>query len=197
MPRLAVPTRPVIRESLASAGVPLGHLWLTLVVRRSMARSEFIREQLSITRALVKFIRDHGGTVDADLLACLGALERDDIDSAVRHARGVKPHGMGGVTDWWPTAIHESETPAYNAQVLRALTNEWCRMMSFSFDELDRVRRDLQVGELDARVNSKGYVLCPFCHKTFSSASSTSWDGSRHVTCGVRLRLVSAERVAT
>ena len=162
-----------------------------------MARPDFIREQLSATKALIKFLDDHQGGVDGDLKACLRALEREDIDTAVRHARLVKPWGMGSLTDWCPKVSESLETREYNEAVLHALVAHWCSRMSLSFDELDRVQRDFQVGELDARVNSKGYVLCPFCHKTFSSASSTSWDGSRHVTCGVRLRLVSAERSST
>ncbi len=35
MPRLAVSTRYVFRESLAWAGVPFGHLWLTCIVVRA------------------------------------------------------------------------------------------------------------------------------------------------------------------
>ena len=127
----------------------------------------------------------------------LVALEKGDIDLAVRHARGVKPHGMGGITDWWPSAIHENETPEYNALVLPSLINEWIRMMSFSFDELDRAQRDLQVGELEAKKKPDGQVLCPFCRKIFSTTSATSWDGSRHVTCGVRLRFVSVKKFQT
>jgi hypothetical protein len=162
-----------------------------------MARPDFIREQLSATRALIKFLDDHQVGVDGDLQACLSALEREDIDTAVRHARLIKPWGMGSLTDWCPPVVQPLETREHNTAVLHALVAYWCSRMSLSFDELDRTQRDLQVGELDARVNSKGYALCPFCHKTFSSASSTSWDGSRHVTCGVRLRLVSAESIST
>lgn len=157
-----------------------------------MARPDFIRTQLSATRALIKFIEDHHGGVDGDLQACLRALEREDIDSAVQYARLVKPWGMGSLTDWYPPEVQPLETREYNEAVLLALVNHWCSRMSLSFDELDRTQRDLQVGELNARVNSKGYALCPFCNKTFSPRSS-SWDGSRHVTCGVRLRLIPSE----
>jgi hypothetical protein len=105
----------------------------------------------------------------------------------------VKPHGMGGITDWFPRPINEQETPEQNEHVLRALVNEWCRVISLSFEDRDSVSRDSQKGALDARVNSNGYVLCPFCGKTFSSSSSGSWDGIRHVSCGVRLNLVPSE----
>jgi hypothetical protein len=102
----------------------------------------------------------------------------------------VKPNGMGGITDWWPPAIHDSETSEYNASVLLALTNYWVYMMSLSYYELDHIQRDLQVGDLNAQIRPNGYVTCPFCQKTFLASSQSSWDGARHLTCGVRLKLV-------
>ena len=152
--------------------------------------SPYLQLQLSTTRALLKFIRDHNGNVDQDLLACLGELEGENIGAAIRHARSVKPHGMGGITDWFPAPINEQETPEYLEQVLRALTNEWCRVISLSFEDRDTVSRNSQKGEIEARVRPNGYVLCPFCGKTFSSTSPSSWDGTRHLSCSVRLKLI-------
>ena len=146
--------------------------------------------QISASRALLKFILDHGGHVGADLSECLRLLEADRTQDAVSHARMVKPHGMGGVTDWYPPQIAATETVEYNEQVLRALVNEWCRVISLSFEERDPVSRDSQKGEIAAVVKCDGYVLCPFCRKTFSSKSSSSWDGVRHKSCGVRLGLI-------
>jgi hypothetical protein len=119
------------------------------------------------------------------LLASVGCRPHSRREGACRSRNAVE-----GCT---PPGLRRFRTSV----VLRALTNEWCRMMSLSFDDVDRTQRDLQVGELDARMNSKGYVFCPFCHKTFSPRSSSSWDGSRHLTCGVRLRLVPAESSST
>jgi hypothetical protein len=157
-----------------------------------MAKTDFIPEQLSATRSLIKFIKDHQGGVDEDLMACLKALERKDIDTAVRLALSVKPWGMCSLTDWCPPIVQPEESLEYNKIVLEALVTHWCNKMSRSFEK-KRVWCESQVGELDARLNSKGFVRCPFCRKTFSSESSSSWDGSRHVSCGVRLHLVPAK----
>ena len=154
-------------------------------------KATYLSLQLGATKALLKFIRDHQGHIDQDLSACLIELENGDGEKAIQHARMVKPHGMGGITDWFPKPISEYETSEQNEHVLRALVNEWCRVISLSFEDRDSVSRDAQKGALDARVNSNGYVRCPFCGKTFSSSASGSWDGVKHVTCGVRLKLVS------
>jgi hypothetical protein len=83
---------------------------------------------------LVKFITDHGSQPSRELLACLSSLEKQDISSAVKSAKLVKPHGFGGLTDWWPPAKFENETPEYVATVLVALVNNWCHIMSLSFN---------------------------------------------------------------
>lgn len=99
-----------------------------------MQNSSWIREQTLATAALVKFIRDHDSRPDLRLEACLIDLKAGDIASAVLHAKQVKPHGMGGITDWWPPAKFENEESDYVSAVLRALVNEWCRLMSLSFE---------------------------------------------------------------
>ena len=87
-------------------------------------------EQTRAAAALVKFIRDHAGQPDPDLVACLVALERGDSAEALRKAAQVKPHGMGGLTDWWPPAKFPNEDEQYVSSVLQALVNEWCRLMN-------------------------------------------------------------------
>jgi hypothetical protein len=154
------------------------------------------RAQAEATQFLIKFIRDHNGTVDGNLTACLIALEEGDVETAVRHAKLVKPHGMGDITDWVPKPASASETPSYNAHTIRALTNEWCRLIALLFADRDRVSRDAQKGALNASVRADGWVVCPFCGKTFSSKSD-SWDGERHTSCGVRLQLVPENPGAT
>ena len=156
-------------------------------------KTTYLSLQLSTTKALIKFVRDHNGHIDQDLAACLSEFEGGNVEKAIEHARLVRPHGMGGITDWFPRPISENETPEQNECLLRALVNEWCRVISLSFEDRDSVSRNSQKGELDARVNENGYVLCPFCGKTFSSNSNSSWDGTRHVSCGVRLKLVPSE----
>jgi hypothetical protein len=98
-----------------------------------MAKSTWIREQISATEALVKFICDHDAKPELNLQKCLAALKDGDIDAAVSHAQHVKPHGMGGITDWWPPVKYDNEDEGYVSAVLQALVNEWCRLMSLSF----------------------------------------------------------------
>ena len=64
---------------------------------------------------------------------CLAALEAFDLAGAVAHAQRVKPHGMGGLTDWWPPVKFENEDSEYTTEVLYALVNNWSRLMSLSF----------------------------------------------------------------
>ena len=85
--------------------------------------SPYLELQLRATRGLLKFLEDHNGPVDADLRACLRELEKADVKAAVHHARMIKPHGMGGITDWFPRPIGEFETEEYAGQILLALTN--------------------------------------------------------------------------
>lgn len=153
--------------------------------------STYTQLQLRATRALIKFIEDHDGNISADLRSCLDALEEANVGVAVHHAKKVKPHGMGGITDWFPAPTRGYETEEYAEQVLFALTNEWCRVIALSFEERDTVSRSAQKGELKADMRADGYVLCPFCGWMFSSKSSSSWDGLKHISCGVRLRLVA------
>jgi len=149
--------------------------------------------QCTTTRALVKFIQDHNGSLDGDLLACLKELENENVQAAIRHAKMVKPHGMGGITDWFPPPLSKLESEEYNEQVLRALVNEWCRVISLSVEDRDTASRAAQKGELLAPIKPNGTALCVFCGKTFSSKDSASWDGQKHRTCGVKLKLFSVE----
>ena len=99
-----------------------------------MSRSSWIAQQTVATRALVKFILDHGSQPDTNLQACLASLEAGDINNALVHAKLVKPHGMGGISDWWPPVKFDNENPEYVATLLEALVNNWCRLISLSFE---------------------------------------------------------------
>lgn len=94
-----------------------------------------MREQLSVTRALLKFIVDHNGIVPDELHACLAALEREDVREAVEYARRIKTDGMGGLTDWFPSVVHEGETREYLYEVLRALAHRWHQIIGLSSPE--------------------------------------------------------------
>jgi hypothetical protein len=95
--------------------------------------SHHTRMQIDATRALIKFITEHRGDVDADLSKCLNALENGAIERAVEYAKMVKPHGMGGLTDWFPPVVYQNESKEYVATVLHALVNHWCHIISISF----------------------------------------------------------------
>jgi hypothetical protein len=95
--------------------------------------SNHSRLQIPATRALIKFLTDHNGDVDPDLRDCLAALEVDDTALAVKHARNVKPHGMGSLTDWFPPAVYDHEDREYVSTVLNALVSYWCHTISLSF----------------------------------------------------------------
>jgi hypothetical protein len=99
-----------------------------------MASTTHLTYQLRATRALVKFILDHKGEVDGDLSACLGALERKDVATAVRHAQNVKVVGMGSITDWIPPVVFPHETSEYLFTELEALAHNWWRLIALSLE---------------------------------------------------------------
>jgi hypothetical protein len=100
-----------------------------------MASATHLPYQLRATRALVKFIADHNGEVDADLANCLGALEHDDVSGAVRCAKNVKVVGMGSITDWFPPVVFPHETSEYVWAELEALAHNWWRLIALSLDK--------------------------------------------------------------
>ena len=99
-----------------------------------MATDAHLSYQLRATRALVKFIRDHNGSVDDDLGSCLNALERKDVAAAAKHARNVKVGGMGSITDWFPPVVFPHETQEYVWAELDALAYNWARLLALSFE---------------------------------------------------------------
>jgi hypothetical protein len=86
-------------------------------------------QAIRVTEALIKFITDHNGHVDDDLQACLLELKAGSRENALDFARKVKPHGMGGISDWWPKTINKLETGEYNEIMLLALVNYWCQVI--------------------------------------------------------------------
>jgi len=92
-----------------------------------------IRSEIEATRALLKFYRDHEGGEPTVLLECLEGLESGDIDRAVAATLRVKPHGMGGLTDWYPPVTQPNESDDYLEVVLHALVDHWWTRMSWYF----------------------------------------------------------------
>ena len=99
-----------------------------------MPNTYYLSYQLSATRALVKFIRDHKSGVEANLLKCLDALEKEDIVSAVEYAQKIKLAGMGSITDWLPQVVFSHENQEYVYAELEALVYNWARLMALSFE---------------------------------------------------------------
>lgn len=103
-----------------------------------------IREQLAATKALIKFLQDHGGHgISEALLSCREALEQGDVASALKYAYGVKPFGMGGITDSNPSTNSEDETAEYVRVLQDALVRNWMFWMSAADHESFPFARDL------------------------------------------------------
>jgi hypothetical protein len=100
---------------------------------KPMYELTWLHDQIRVTRALIKFIRDHHGEPVADLVFCLSALEGKNIEQAVHHARRVKPVGMGSLTDWYPPVMFKNEDEEYVSEVLVALVRHWAHLISLSF----------------------------------------------------------------
>ena len=88
--------------------------------------------QIEATRALLKFLAEHNGGTHPELEMCMAALESDNVALALAHAKAVKPHGMGGLTEWFPPVVFASEDREYVSTVLHALVNHWCHAISLS-----------------------------------------------------------------
>ena len=52
-------------------------------------------------------------------------------------------------------------------------------------------RKDWNLHEVLAiQVGGDGIVRCPHCEKSFHISSARSWDGERHLSCGMHLQLI-------
>ncbi len=103
-----------------------------------------IREQLAATNALIKFLEDHGGYGISDtLLSCRDALEQGDVELALKYAYGVKPFGMGGITDSYPETTLDGETAEYVRVLQDALVRNWMFWMSAADHDSFPFARDL------------------------------------------------------
>ena len=99
-----------------------------------MFNTDYLSYQLSATRALVKFIRDHKSGVEINLSKCLEALEKGDVQSAVKKKKKIKLAGMGSMTDWFPPVVFPHEDSEYVCSELQALVYNWARLMALSFE---------------------------------------------------------------
>jgi hypothetical protein len=93
--------------------------------------------QRRATRALIKFCEDHGYDVGGveQLRACLKALDKKDIKSAVETYVRIPMGGMGCFDDWLPPVVFANETPDYARAVFEALITQWSILMKLSLAE--------------------------------------------------------------
>ncbi len=90
--------------------------------------------QRRATRALIKFCEDHGYDVGGveELRACLKALDKKDIKSAVEAYLRIPMGGMGCFDDWLPPVVFAHETSDYARTVFEALITQWSLLMKLS-----------------------------------------------------------------
>lgn len=93
-----------------------------------------IASQRRATQAVVKFCQDHGYDVQGvdELKACLKALEKKDVRSAVEAYLRVPLGRMGCFDDWLPPVVFNHETPEYARAVFEALITQWNLLMQLS-----------------------------------------------------------------
>lgn len=108
--------------------------WLRTLLGNSPHNASHIYYHRRATRALIKFCGDYGNEVQstADLRACLEALEREDVETAIEYYRRVPLGGMGCFNDWLPPAVFSHETPEYVQAVFEALVTQWSLAMQLS-----------------------------------------------------------------
>ncbi|WP_035613607.1 hypothetical protein [Haloferula sp. BvORR071] len=69
--------------------------------------------------------------------------------------------------------------------------SEWAKRMLQEYEKIDAMERLTEEGVvMDAVVNEHGWVKCPHCGRRFSIHHDMSWGGERHLSCGVRLRII-------
>lgn len=90
--------------------------------------------QLRATQGLIKFCEDHGYDVGGvnELRACLKALTRKDMKSAVQAYQRVPLGGMGRFDDWLPPVVFPHENAEYVRAVFEALVTQWNLLMRLS-----------------------------------------------------------------
>jgi hypothetical protein len=99
------------------------------------AHKRYVKLQLSVTRAVLKFCEDHkyptGGL--SEVRSCLRSLEREDITNALDAYERIPLGGrMGYFDDWVPEVVCHHETPEHIQIVFYALLNEWDRVMKLA-----------------------------------------------------------------
>lgn len=103
-----------------------------------------IEEQLAATNALVHFLETHGGYgINQQLLDCRKALEERDVEAALKYAYGVRPSGMGSITDSYPKVACDHETPEYVRVVQDALVRNWMFWMSAADHDKSPIAKDV------------------------------------------------------
>jgi hypothetical protein len=90
-------------------------------------RAEVIR----MSRALVKFCRDHRNGAVGHLQGILDALEKDDFKTASARFRSLST-GPYRCDDWFPPVVFEHEDEDYVWSVFESLVERWHRLMTLA-----------------------------------------------------------------
>lgn len=87
--------------------------------------------RLKVTRALLKFCRDHAmpNPYLAELATCLAALEQKDVERVSKQMEFLGHAGMGSFLDWVPSVKFEHEDSEYVDAVWHALLGHWLAIM--------------------------------------------------------------------
>jgi hypothetical protein len=102
---------------------------ITSIQKRVFGPGAFLTYEVA-TRALLKFCEEHQCDDPAwvHIRTCLAALQAGERTNAIKAYKMVK-WGKDGFSDWWPPVVVQSETNEYVAEVFRALTERWHRLM--------------------------------------------------------------------
>jgi len=84
---------------------------------------------LQTTRALTKFIRDHGGIQLPFMERMLASLEAKEFDDVAKQFKLVH-FGAYGIGDWFPPVVFDCENEDYAQVVFDALIERWGRLMN-------------------------------------------------------------------
>lgn len=93
-----------------------------------------INEVAAVTEALIKFHQSHDLYIPEALHDVQQAAVENRMDDACRIAFGIKPFGMGSLTDQFPTP-GPGEDDIYCRVIHEALVNHWCFRISCVHDD--------------------------------------------------------------
>lgn len=89
---------------------------------------------VTTTRALRKFVDEHGGVQVRVLDRILASLDVDDFEAAAKAFRAIH-FGPYGFDDWCPPARFPNEDGEYVQVVFDSLTERWRRLFTTAIGE--------------------------------------------------------------